>query len=176
MWLALNTMDKGGSVWADLGGKQDRTLGESNLWETVVREAWEEGGLNFSGRLLSADDRVVITSSYCVFFLEASDAPRRTGDPRILEHKFFTAMPDSTLLHPRLRYGGTTMMQSLHACFSATTTATAKRKQVTEPAMPPAKQQKAPPTAVPVSGGAPEPLEEGPADWEEAMADAVGWD
>ena len=108
------------------------------------------------------------------FFLEASDAPRCTGDPRILKHRFFTAMPDLGTLHPRLQYGGATLIQRLRASFSAATT-TAKRKQVTEPAMPPAKQQKAPPAAVPVSGGAPEPEEE-PADWEEAAAAAMGWD
>ena len=151
------------------------TVGDLAGNAALAREAWEEGGLDLSGRLLSADDQVVVTSSYCAFFLEASDAPRCTGDPRILKHRFFTAMPDLGTLHPRPQYGGATLIQRLRASFSAAATTTAKRKQVAEPAMPPAKQQKAPPAAAPVSSGAPEPPEEEPADWEEAAAESMGW-
>ena len=121
LWLALQKMPTGPAKWGDLGGK--RAAGDANLWETAVREAYEESGLDFRETLLHSADQVFYGTSrtgisYVFFFVATDGAPGLTGDPRIVEHRIWRQLPDVDALHSRMRYA-TKMRVRLAECFAS---------------------------------------------------------
>ena len=107
LWLSLQTMPRGAPKWAEPGGKRDAR--DATLWETAVREAREETGLDFGGARLERADQIFYGSSrtglnYVFFFVAAPGAPRLTGDRRIVEHRLWRELPPADALHPRLRF------------------------------------------------------------------------
>ncbi len=119
LWLSRQTMPGAAPVLADLGGKKER--GET-LWDTAVRELREEGGVDLSNTRLATAQQVFYSSkrtgerSYAFFFVESQDAPKMTGDKRIIEHCHFKQLPDWSQLHPRMRYA-TGMRVRLEQCL-----------------------------------------------------------
>ena len=120
LWLSRQTMPGAAPVLADLGGKKER--GET-LWDTAVRELREEGGVDLSSTRLVSPEQVFYSSkrtgerSYAFFFVQSQDAPKMTGDKRIIEHCHFKQLPDWSQLHPRMRYA-TGMRVRLEQCLA----------------------------------------------------------
>ena len=119
VWLARQTMPNGPPALGDLGGKKD--AGET-LWQAAVREVLEEGGLDFSACRLASTDQIFYSCkrtgerSYVFFIVETQEAPRRTGDKRIVEHCHFKALPEWSALHPRMQFA-TGLRTRLQQCL-----------------------------------------------------------
>ena len=121
LWLSRQTMPGAAPVLADLGGKKQQS---ETLWDTAVRELREEGGVDLSETRLATAQQVFYSSkrtgerSYAFFFVQSQEAPKMTGDKRIIEHCHFKQLPDWSQLHPRMRYA-TGMRVRLEQCLAS---------------------------------------------------------
>ena len=107
LWFCQMRMPKGPPVYADFGGKRDP--GDRSLWDTAVREAREEGGLDYTHTLLTDASQIFYSAnkqgvSYVFFFVPTSAVPVVTGDARILGVRHWTSQPPMGELHQRMRF------------------------------------------------------------------------